>query len=71
MWRLATGLDNAVLDQWFSTFGNWRPTKMYKTQFCNPFENKILHNSGFGDPNVGRYLPVEKHCPRPSSWTPG
>ena len=40
-WRIAD------LDQWFSTFGSWRPTKQYKIQSSDPFSNEM---TGFGDP---------------------
>ena len=33
--------DAHALDQWFSTFGSWRPTKQKKTQFGDPFSTKI------------------------------
>jgi len=30
------------VDQWFSTFGSWRPTKQNNTQFGDPFNTIIV-----------------------------
>ncbi len=60
------------LDQWFSTFGGWRPKKLNIAQFGDPYVTILVQNSGFGDPRVsacdpkvGRDPPVDKHCSRP------
>ena len=52
------------LEQWFSTFGSWRPIKQNKTQLGDPFSSKSLLKYIFGDPKVGRDPPDEKHCSR-------
>ncbi len=39
----------------FSTFNTQRPTKQNYTQFGDPFNTIIvLHNTGYGNPKVGR-----------------
>ena len=45
------------LDQWFSTFGSWRPTKQNNTQFGDPFITIIVLYQGFWRP--------KSMCPRP------
>ena len=59
------------VDQLFSTFGCWRPTKQNNTQFGDPYVAIIVlyyRFTGLGDPKVGaRDLkvghdpPVKKH----------
>ncbi len=44
-----------TLNQWFSTFSSWRPTKQKNTQFGDP-------NVSACDPKVGRDPADEKHC---------
>jgi hypothetical protein len=58
------------VNQWFSTFGSWRPTKQNKTQFGDPNCTRIVQNTGFDDPQESaRDLPfyafgifVRKNC---------
>jgi len=39
------------LNQWFSTFGNWRVKMQNYTQYGNQFISNIV-KLGFGDPKV-------------------
>ena len=54
------------LEQWFSTFGCWRPTKKKWKQFGDP-------HTGFGDPNTTITLPwnrfwrPKRECPLPKN----
>ena len=56
------------LEQWFSTFGSWRPTKYNNTQFGDPYITNLALKHRFWQPKskvtrpkVDRDPPVENH----------
>jgi len=45
--------ETSALNQWFSTFGSWRPIKQNNTQFGDPFITFIVLKHGFWRPKNG------------------
>ena len=57
---------NNALNQWFSIFGSWRPTKQKKAQLGDPFSAKSLLKYRFWRPK-GK-CPRPKNGSRPACW---
>ncbi len=50
-----------TLEHWFATFGCWRPIKLNKTRFGDPFSTITLQEFRFWRPKCRSHPLVEKH----------